>query len=77
MSIVLPIGISFHRWASTLQTDFSTEEVPLPPADEKNWKSWAIRVVDRNVFNNDNIPDPRHFETWQLWASRVAQALNA
>lgn len=76
MSIVLPLNIPFRRWASELQVDYSTEDVPLPP-DEKDWKQWAQRLVERNVFQNDQIPNPLGFENWQDWAIRVVQVLNA
>lgn len=77
MTIVLPSdGISFQYWASTLQVDYSTEEVPFPP-NEDRWKEWAQRVVERNVFQNDSIPNPASFDTWRDWAARVVQVLNA
>lgn len=75
-SIVLPVGISFYNWASTLLTDFSTEEIPIPPKNENDWQPWASRVFARSVFSNDAIPNPLFFNDWRLWASRVCQAVN-
>jgi hypothetical protein len=76
MSIVLPMGMSFRRWAATLQVDYSTEDVPLPPPEDQ-WQGWAQRLVERNVFQNDQIPNPIGFKGWQDWAIRVAQVLSA
>ncbi len=75
-SIVLPVGISFYAWASTLLTDYSTKEIPIPPTDEKDWKSWSERVFARNLFSNDSVPDPNFFTDWRSWAMRVVQAVN-
>lgn len=76
MSIVLPVGISFNAWASSLFIDYSTQEVPVPP-EEAEWKIWAQRLVARNVFQNDQIPSPYGFSDWRSWAMRVVQVLGA
>ncbi len=72
--IVLPVGISFARWVAELQVDYSTDEIPFPPSEDR-WQDWAMRVKERNIFQNDDIPDPRGYVTWRDWAMRVTQVL--
>lgn len=72
---VLPVAISFQRWATELNIDYSTETIPIPP-NEKDWQGWAERVIARNIFNNDQIPLPSGFPDWRSWAMRVVQCLN-
>lgn len=75
-SIVLPVVINFYNWACSLLIDFSQQEIPIPPRDEAKWKEWAQRVYARNIFSNDNIPNPSLFSDWRTWAMRVCQAIN-
>ena len=75
-SIALPQNMTFYDWASTLLTDFSTEEIPIPPKDEKGWQAWAQRVYARNLFNNDAVPSPLFYDNWRIWAELTAGAVN-
>lgn len=75
--IVLPTqSMSFQYWAATLQTDYSSQDVPLP-FSENMWQDWAQALKERNVFQNNEIPDPRQFSDWRSWATRLVQVLNA
>jgi len=76
MSIVLPINISFNDWIGSLQTDYSTNEVPIH-FQESEWRLFVDAVKRLNTFANDDTPSHQGFATWQDWAMRLTQVLNA
>lgn len=74
MSIVLPVNISFERWISSLQIDYSSNEVPSY-FKKNQWREFADAARRLNTFNNADIPLHNSFPDWQSWAERVVQAL--
>lgn len=74
MSIVLPVNITFEKWISSLQVDYSTQEVPSYFVEE-NWRQFADATRRLNTFNNEDIPLHNSFDDWRSWAIRVVQTL--
>lgn len=63
--IVIPVGIGFLEWTSTLYVDLSNLNLPLP-ADEEHWKEWAESMILENELVN--VPLPESFTDWRNWA---------
>jgi hypothetical protein len=71
MQIVLPINISFEKWATYIQDSLPDIDFPLAcPVEE--WRSWAEQVVRNNGLRNVPLPVGQSFsqtENWKEWAA--------
>ncbi len=63
--IVIPTGITFFDWTSSLYTDLPRLNLPLA-SEEENWKEWAETMILDNEL--DNVPIPENFSDWRNWA---------
>jgi hypothetical protein len=61
MFIQDPRGLEFQQWAVTVAVDNSLGPVP---SGEQNWTIWADAVYQ----TIPNVPNPRDFSDWRLWA---------
>ena len=69
--MVMPYGIDFQHWASTLTVDFQSDFVPTPP-QEHGWRQWAWDLIQSPTFWNQNAPFPdERFATWRAWAEAL------
>lgn len=71
MTVVLPIQITFHEWASQIRVSLPTLTFPLPSPVE-SWRDWACQVVRSNAL--DNVPLPTQLaypqaSDWSRWAA--------
>jgi hypothetical protein len=39
--------------------------------DEANWQTWGTQFVTISGLSQKNPPDPRAFNDWREWASRL------
>jgi hypothetical protein len=42
---------------------------------EKEWKRWALGVIENSTIAKFSPPDPLNFERWQDWAYYFNQAV--
>lgn len=68
--MILPIGISFERWAAEVTINSAS---PLPPPNEENWQEWAAAYVQQA---RGDVPNPSNFAAWDDWASRLLETEN-
>lgn len=65
INIVVPTGIDFLTWSSTLYQDLPNLNIPTPESELK-WKEWAEAMILENELVN--IPLPENFSDWRNWA---------
>ncbi len=68
--MILPIGITFERWAAEVTINAAA---PLPPPNEENWKAWAAAYVQQS---RGDVPNPEGFADWHEWAARLLETEN-
>lgn len=68
---VLPVHISFMRWASQIRNDFPDISIPVAESED-TWRDWASQLIHGNNLSNVPLPDkisyPRN-EDWSTWAA--------
>ncbi len=67
---VLPVFISFSRWANQIKNDFPNVSIPVATSEEE-WREWAAQLISANDLAN--VPRPTKLaypnqEDWKLWA---------
>lgn len=63
--ITIPYHISFVDWASTVQVDLPTIDVPVANSAD-DWKEWALFLIEENDLIQ--VPIPNNFKDWRDWA---------
>lgn len=46
-----------------------------PLLNEKEWKRWALGVIENSTIARFGPPDPSNFEDWREWAFYFTQAV--
>lgn len=46
-----------------------------PLLNEKEWKRWALGVIENSTISRFGPPDPLNFDRWQDWAYYFNQAV--
>ena len=58
---------TFLEWASAILWQNITEDLPYPR--EGQWKSWALKIVEDDLYADTELPDPNSFEDWREWGN--------
>ena len=67
---------TWDSWSSLMVEAYATQQL-AQNIPEENWKEWASGLKAIDVFENEAIPGPYVFNTWQDWAQAVVNAVNA
>ena len=70
-----PRGHTFESWASLMCEAFASQQMEIP-IHTTTWQGWAVGMVSVGLFNNEAIPDPYQFDTWDSWATAAVGAFN-
>ena len=70
-----PRGHTFESWAALMCELYAPQqlEIPYPGID---WKAWGNGIKAIDVFTNEAVPNTDAFESWDLWAMAVVNAVN-
>ena len=68
--MVLPTFISFVDWAASVTIDYPGAVLDLYP-EEANWKEWAHRLCESDIFTQVAVPSPEAYDNWRDWAMNL------
>jgi hypothetical protein len=77
---LLPINIEFKDWACQIRVNFPGINIPLPPDDIKDWRSWASQAIYSNGLFDVPVPTELAYpntEDWRAWASYFINTLSS
>lgn len=66
---------TFESWASLMCEAYATQQLAIPNANT-DWQAWAAGLKAIDIFNNQAVPGPYVFSSWQDWATAVVNAMN-
>jgi len=72
--MILPYGISFDDWASSLNIDFPNDNIPL--LYNSDWKSFGEVLVSCESFISNSAPSPSSYNDVQEWMMDVYLAMD-
>lgn len=58
---------TFIEWASAVLWTNIPEDLPFPR--EGQWKSWALKMVEDDLYSGIELPDPNSFDDWREWGN--------
>jgi len=70
-----PRGHTFDSWASLMCEAFAAQQMEIP-IHTTTWQGWAVGMMSVGLFNNEGIPDPYQFDSWDQWATAAVNAFN-
>jgi hypothetical protein len=72
--VIDPRRLTLTQWTDAVGLTLATS-APIPKLQGKDWKSWALNVVEVPTIAALTPPDPRGFLDWRSWAERFVQAV--
>jgi hypothetical protein len=73
---VKPDNVPFVVWAAKMNSALNAREGALIVSDEKNWKTWASRIVTLSSINYLTPPSPLNYTDWRAWARDFIRTLS-
>jgi hypothetical protein len=72
-----PRGLnSMQEWVNYMILPLQTLMPTVSPLlDEKEWKRWALGVIENSTIARFGPPDPSYFTDWREWAHQFAQVV--
>lgn len=70
-----PRGLSIERWSAMTAAELEPFGSVPRSTTEENWHDWAAAVKNLPALAPRFVPSSRGFETWQLWAFRLNEAM--
>lgn len=76
MMLINPIPMPMDAWCD-MSTLALSKFGNIPRLEGKQWKRWALNVVQLSSIAKFNVPSPLAFDDWREWAIRFNEALNS
>lgn len=75
VAVTDPRGLTIKRWSALAAASLQQFGNVPNSTTIKDWMGWAQSVRSLPTISALNIPDPRGFEDWRLWAFRLNEGL--
>ena len=69
--ITQPVMIELRDWADQVVLDLDQYGPLMRLDDEADWQTWGTQFVTISGLSQKNPPDPRAFNDWREWTSRL------
>jgi hypothetical protein len=69
-----PYGMTWDQWVRLMDELFSANQLGTVP--EERWKDWAAGLNGIGYFAQNDIPDPRSYTDWRIWAQNLVGIMN-
>ncbi len=76
MTALIPINITFKKWANELRNSFPSQDLPIVN-DESDWKRYSSMLQSNRCFDDKYIPNIAFFNDWRPWASQFLLSIGA
>ncbi len=74
--ITQPVIIGLRDWADQVVLDLDNYGPLMRLDDETKWQEWGVQFCVISGLSQKNIPNPRDFDDWRIWAQRFVQMVD-
>lgn len=74
--ITQPVMIELRDWADQVVLDLDSFGPIRRLGEDGDWQTWGTQFQTISGLSQKNPPDPRYFNDWREWATRLYGVLS-